>query len=213
MATGTNRMRPGHHVEVHVVVDGLPIDLRWDPRKGADCLQRRAEHEHPGRDAVGERAGAHAINRQQRLAGAAVQYGECESARETSEYARAAPGVALRKRTGDAMEPDYLPEAGIGQTRTTPDGDKAFTVGVDIDPARRRRRRDGAEAIRDAAHAAAIESGERRGHRGGNARVDRAGAFAVKPAGQSTHSTSRFRIFGRLLSGHLIPRSPPVAGG
>ncbi len=77
-----NGARPGHHVKVNVIVNGLPVDLGHAPRERADRVEGGPEHKRAADHAVAQRARAHAIDRQHGFADPAVQDGEGKGALE-----------------------------------------------------------------------------------------------------------------------------------
>ncbi len=150
----------GDHVEVDVVVDGLPIDLRLDAGKRADRVERGTEDEPAARIGVAHGRACHPVGSEHRHCGPRVQDGERKTAREKRQHSRSLPVVSFRDRAREAM----FPRDGrfrAGPAGASPDRDEKTVIQPQIGFAARGGYRKRTACERGAARAAAAVANER----------------------------------------------------
>src|SRR5262249_4835305 len=197
-AAAVHGARPGDHVKVDIVVNRLPIDPGRASRESAYRIERGPEYERARYDAVGERACAHPVDRQQRLTAPTVHDGAGKRAREGREYVLPAALVALRECLRSAAVTRELSEVRVGKMSTSQDRYEPIAFLKDTGVVSRGS--NGTERERGVANDALVEAAELYAHGLEHQRVGDTSVFRTEPAAKPAHglSISRARTMGAL---------------
>ncbi len=207
-----NGARAGHHVEVNIVVDRLPIDFGDAPGKSADRLEAGGEHERARDEAVAERACARAVDREHRLAAACVEDGKSPCSRESGDNVLSLSRVAVCEGMRRTVVLRKRSKLCVGKARVAPNCNEPIIVLEDIGTAAGRRQR--AETVRGAVRGAVVEASEVHRHRGHRPRIRGSGAPSPEPTTQSAHRRGTAVTRNRVDSlPKLFKRAPPPEPG
>src|SRR6185436_6008726 len=112
-AVGIHRVRARYHMEMDVIVERLTPDLAPGVRVSADGVEGRPEDQLAGVGGIAQRARAHAVARQKRLARGAIEDGERKAPRHELQDLGALLGISRGNGAGEAMLPRQVREPGV----------------------------------------------------------------------------------------------------